>query len=117
MTNKLLLLLLMAVLFGCSTDATDPEQDPQPAATSEEQQAPSSAETTTEFTHRITIDTEFYTGGPQQARPPDGTMKAGTKVILIREAGSYCQVQSEDGVEAYVTTGSLEPIAPKPTEQ
>ena len=110
MTNKLLPLLLTAALFGCSTDAPIPEQTPQPAASSEEQQTPSSAETANEFTHTINIDTEYYTGGPQQARPPDGTMKAGTKVILVEEAGSYCRVRSEDGVDGYVAAGSLEAV-------
>ena len=86
MTNKLLPLLLMAILFGCT------HQQP-PAATT--------------FTHTITIDTEYYTDGPQQARPPDGTMRAGTNVTLVEEAGSYCRVKSEEGIEGYVATGSL----------
>ena len=89
MINKLLSLLLMVILLGCTN------QPPQPPT------APT-------FTHAITIDTEYYTDGPQQARPPDGIMKAGTKVTLVEEAGSYCRVKSEDGVEGYITAGSLE---------
>ena len=33
-------------------------------------------------THVIATDAVYYKGGPQQAQPPDGTFKAGTKVAL-----------------------------------
>ena len=89
MINKFLVPLLMVIIVGCTN------QPPQPPA------APT-------FTHTITIDTEYYTDGPQQARPPDGKMKVGTKVSLVEEAGSYCRVKSEDGVEGYIAAGSLE---------
>ena len=89
MTHKLLSPLLMLFLIGC----TNQPPQPPPAPT---------------FTHTITIDTEYYTDGPQQARPPDGTMKAGTKVTLVEEAGSYCRVKSEDEIEGYVAVESLE---------
>jgi hypothetical protein len=62
------------------------------------------------FTHRVATDTEYYLLGPQQARPPDGTLPAGTKVTLLEEAGSYCRIRSEDGIEAYVSTGRLQPL-------
>ena len=94
MTNKLLPLLLIAILFGCTN------QPPQPPA------APA-------FTHMITTDTEYYTDGPQQARPPDGTMKAGTKVNVVEGAGSYSRVKSEDGIEGYVVVDSLEAVGGK----
>lgn len=93
---------VVALLIGCSTD-TAPEPSPQPpAAVSEEQQAPSPSEGTGEFTHIITTDAEYYTTGPQQARPPDGTLEAGTKVKVVEEAGSYCRVETEDGVVGLV---------------
>jgi Bacterial SH3 domain len=62
------------------------------------------------FTHLVATDTEYYLSGPQQARPPDGTLPAGTKVTLLEEAGSYCRVRSEGGIEAYVSTESLQPL-------
>jgi len=62
---------------------------------------------TAAFTHVVAVDTPYYTAGPQQARPPDGTLKAQTKVRVVRDAGSYCQVESENGVAAYVSTGAL----------
>jgi hypothetical protein len=62
------------------------------------------------FTHVVADDTEYYLSGPQQARPPDGTLPAGTKVTLLEEAGSYCRVRSEGRIEAYVSTDSLQPL-------
>jgi len=62
------------------------------------------------FTHTIAAETEYYLGGPQQAQPPDGTFKAGTKVKLVEEAVSYCVVESEDGVKAYVAADALKPL-------
>jgi hypothetical protein len=59
------------------------------------------------FTHVIATDTAYYLTGPQQASPPDGTFKAGTKVWLLREAGSYVRVRAENGTEAYVSRDSL----------
>jgi serpin B len=62
------------------------------------------------FTHTIQAETPYYTSGPQQGRPPDGTLPTGTKVKLLREAGSYSQVQAESGVTAYVAGETLQEI-------
>ena len=61
-------------------------------------------------THVISSEGTYYLDGPQQMRPPDGKFKAGTKVELVQEAGSYSVVVSEDGIRAYVSTGALKPI-------
>jgi hypothetical protein len=104
-----LFLLLAASLLGCSTHTGTPEPSRQPpAAVSEEDRTPTQSATTEEFTHVITTDTAYYTIGPQQARPPDGTLKAGTKVRVVREAGSYCQVETEDGVVGFVAVDAVE---------
>jgi hypothetical protein len=50
---------------------------------------------------------EYYLNGPQQASPPDGTFPAGTKVTLVRDAGSYSLVRSAAGVEAYVSNEAI----------
>ncbi|MEO2015312.1 MAG: serpin family protein [Fuerstiella sp.] len=55
-----------------------------------------------EFSHVIAAETEYYTTGPQQGRPPDGKLPAGTKVSVVEESGSYVLVKSESGIEAYV---------------
>ena len=61
------------------------------------------------FTHKIagSGDVHYYLTGPQQARPPEGRFKPGTRVRLLRGAGSYPRVQSENGIIAYVATGAL----------
>ena len=37
-------------------------------------------------------------------------MPAGSRVTLLREAGSYCLVRSAEGVEAYRATDALKTI-------
>ena len=54
----------------------------------------------------------WYKGGPQQGSPPDGQIAEGTKVKLIRNAGSYCEIVAESGEAGYVSTDSIVEIAP-----
>lgn len=62
-------------------------------------------------THVIqTANEQYYLNGPQQAQAPDGSFPKGTRVRLIRNAGSYSIVQSESGTTAHVTSGSLKQI-------
>ena len=100
--KKLLLTLLVCgfvVVVGCA-------EKRQPAIQANGQPAASNAAPT----HVITADTVYYMSGPQQARPPEGTFKAGTKVTLVQNAGSYSLVRSAGGVRAYVSTASLKAI-------
>ena len=64
------------------------------------------------FTHVIAGlgEAHYYLTGPQQARPPEGKFKPGTRIKLLRNAGSYCVVQSETGITAHVATGALKLI-------
>ena len=64
-------------------------------------------------THLITGATEYYLTGPQQGRPPEGKLKAGTPVQLIRPSGSYSQVRTDSGLVAFVASSSLAKIASK----
>ncbi len=68
-----------------------------PTASHEPHESPLS-----EPSHVITNETEYYTTGPQQGRPPDGKFPADTQVSIVKEAGSYVLVRSQSGVEAYV---------------
>jgi serpin B len=61
-------------------------------------------------THVIVTDTAYYKVGPQQAQPPDGTLRGGTKVTIVEEVGSYVRVRSVDGVVAYVAADALKQI-------
>ncbi len=65
------------------------------------------------FTHTIAAETEYYTTGPQQGRPPDGEFPAGTKVNVVEPAGSYSRVEAETGVTAYVATDAIKPMEKK----
>ena len=64
------------------------------------------------FTHTIAGlgGVYYYLGGPQQARPPEGQFKPGTRVTLVRKNGSYSVVKSETGITAHVPTAALKPI-------
>ncbi len=62
------------------------------------------------WTHELTDEVEFYLIGPQQARPPDGRWPKGTRLRVIRQAGSYWQVRAEDGTEAYVVSQQVRAI-------
>ena len=63
-----------------------------------------------EPTHVVVSDTQYYANGPQQARPPDGTIVAGTKVFVTQENGSYVVVQTADGVTGHVSVDAIKPI-------
>jgi len=69
----------------------------------------SAAQSTSEFTHTITTETEYYTTGPQQGRPADGKLAADTAVNIVRQAGSYTLIETPDGVQAYVTSDAVKP--------
>lgn len=56
-------------------------------------------------------ETEYYTTSPAQGRPADGTLPAGTKVKVIKKAGSYVRVKAV--IEAYVPADSVQ-AAKKP---
>lgn len=62
------------------------------------------------FTHVVAAEAVDYVGSPAQAKPPDGKFKTGERVAVVLDAGSYCKVRSEGGVEAYVVWDSLKKI-------
>ena len=100
--KKLLLTLLIVGFFVVVVCAAKPQPALQAKA---HPAAPNAAPT-----HVVTADTVYYMSGTQQARPPEGTFKAGTKVTLVQNAGSYSLVRSAGGVRAYVSTASLKAI-------
>jgi hypothetical protein len=62
------------------------------------------------YTHRVAVDTEYYRDGPQQARPADGTLAAGTMVRLVQESGSYSLVETSNRMQVYIASDSLQPL-------
>jgi hypothetical protein len=61
------------------------------------------------YTHTLNAECAYYLDSPAQARPPDGTWPAGTKVTLVKHEGSYAVVRAADGTQAYVSTAALAP--------
>jgi hypothetical protein len=63
-----------------------------------------------DLTHVVSEDSPYYASSPAQGRPADGTLKAGTKVLVMMPRGSYSQVVTADGKRVYTTTSGLKPI-------
>jgi hypothetical protein len=101
------LLFVLTVALGCSQGSTTPTPAAIPESNSNKQAEPAPKKS---FTHVVTGDSEYYVGGPQQASPPDGTFATGTKVRLIKNAGSYSIVESATGVQAYVSTDAIREV-------
>ena len=119
-----ILLLLATVVFAGCKPAGAPPADQKPTD-KDKPQAHSHHQSTTEtegaqllapgnvpaakasFPDVITSSTAYYTGGPQQGRPADGTLAEGTPVRVIAAAGSYSVVETADGIHAYVSTGAI----------
>jgi serpin B len=108
MSSKIAIgLSLVTLLIGCAeSDSTTPtgsdKKSGQPTSTNGNGESPLKP-----HSHVIAADTAYYTTGPQQGRPPDGTFKAGTQVNVLKNAGSYTLVRSVDGIEAYVAEDVL----------
>ncbi len=103
MPRRLLLLLVIAFVAGCSNDTPAPN----PETPAPQVETPATESEPAVSGHALSADTEYYIDGPQQSRPPDGTLKAGTKVMVIEDAGSYCRVRSEDGIVAFIATDAI----------
>lgn len=65
------------------------------------------------YTHIVAKETAYYRDGPQQARPADGILAAGTRVRLLSEAGSYSLVETPGLGRVYVATDSLQQLPPR----
>lgn len=63
-----------------------------------------------EFTHVMAGPTDYYTTGPQQGRPADGTFSAGTRANIVQEAGPYVLIQTESSGKGYVPTDAIERV-------
>jgi hypothetical protein len=99
--------LVVLVVTGCSGQSSppanidgEPQTDVAPYAS-----ASRPAET---FSYPLIRDVEYYTSGPQQGRPPDGTLSAGTKVNVLRRTGSYSLVRTAEGVEGYIASDAIQ---------
>ena len=106
--------LLVLSLVGCSGQSSPPANiEGEPGTTTgSEALSPEPAET---FRYVISEEVEYYTTGPQQGRPPDGTLPQGTKVDVRRRTGGYSLIKSADGVEGYVLSEAIQDPGSKGT--
>jgi hypothetical protein len=97
-----------------TTDKPAPTPTPPIAAqATQPPPAPATLPPLKDMTHSFTKDTPYYAKKPDKDTPPDGTFKAGTKVIVLIPGAPYCQVLSQDGVTAYASIENLEPLSNK----
>ena len=94
------LLGALLILGACADHASHSERAPE---------APK--EQVRRGTHQLRLASDYYLGGPQQGRPPEGQLPAGTQVSLIETEGSYSIVEvygvGEGSFQAWVSSDSL----------
>lgn len=60
-----------------------------------------------DYTHTLTMDAPYFASMPMGTAAPAGTMKSGTKVLVMTPGLKYSKVMSEGGVTAYTPTAAL----------
>ena len=112
---------------GCASKSESPSSDAAPGATETTSAETTSAETTSttmspttpaaeatiaekDMTHVVSQDEPFFASMPTSGKPASGTLKAGTKVVVLMPRGSYSQVMTADGKRVYTTTAALKPV-------
>lgn len=63
------------------------------------------------FTHVVSTEAAYYRESPAQGRPFDGSLYPGTKVVLLRDAGSYALVRTESGADVFVAADTLRELS------
>ena len=65
----------------------------------------------TQFTHEVIADQPYYYCDPSPTDAPDGTLSAGTKVVLLsHEGGTLCQVVDGQGLSVTTACVGLRPL-------
>lgn len=62
------------------------------------------------MTHVVTKDVPFY-ASPRATSSPLGTIKGGSKVLLVIPGADFAQVETADGATGYVMTDAVESLA------
>jgi hypothetical protein len=65
-----------------------------------------------DMTHALTKDEPYFTVEPggTSTPTPAGTLKAGSKVLVIIPGAPYSQVVTDTGISAYTMTEGLKPL-------
>ena len=64
-------------------------------------------------THVLTADEPYFSEPPAPGAKPAGTLKAGTKVLLVIPGATYSQVTTAEGMTVYTITDGLKPVGEK----
>jgi len=105
--NLLVILLGLALSLASCKDEETPKPEAESKPETESPEPIAKLEPSEDFSYVMKATTEYYAGGPQQARPADGEIVAGTKVNVIEDSGSYTLVETEAGVKGYVSTTAI----------
>lgn len=96
--------LIAGLALGALVQCTSPEKTP------DEKKAPAVEDTKMPATHVVVKETPYYETGPQQGRPPEGSLKEGTKLRVTGDMGAYVQVETQDGVHGWVSSDSVKKL-------
>lgn len=117
--------LAVGTLVGCHNE---PPSSPPPPSTQPVAVTPPAANTATaqppvvvspalipdkDMTHTLSADSAYFKSLPAADAKPDGTWKAGSKVLVLIPGAKYSKVKSPAGEVAYVLTDNLQPISNK----
>lgn len=61
----------------------------------------------TRFTHKLAVDQPFHYASSDRTSPADGTLTAGTKVVLVDEDGDVCHVVDGRGLRVTTSRAGL----------
>jgi len=114
-------MIVAAAAVGCKSSTSEPSTQPAAAsetstmASVEANAAPAPAVATPalaekDMTHVLAKDEAYFSSMPMAGKKPDGTLKAGTKVVVMMPRGPYSQVMTADGKRVYTPTSALKPV-------
>ncbi|HWE00931.1 MAG TPA: hypothetical protein VG326_00875 [Tepidisphaeraceae bacterium] len=63
-----------------------------------------------DLTHVLTKDEPYYLNEPGANPTAVGTLKAGSKVLVLIPGSPYSQVLTDTGISAYIMTDGLKPL-------
>lgn len=75
-------------------------------------EAPDAHHPNDNYTHVTTRETPYYVQGPWQGTPPDGILNVGTKINVVKDAGSYQLVETSNGLKAYISADDYKKLNP-----
>lgn len=109
------LFILTLIVAGCSSaeQQSVPDTETAPPGDTAGSTGPAGTDTMTDSDSApapglvVLTETEYYTTGPQQSRPPDGKLSAGTQVHMVNDGGSYVQIESADGLQCWVSADTV----------